>query len=63
MYHGLAQEAIEYFGSIGKLLHGPLAKYVKLHFAHALRIPGMFSLPPWVSDPNMHHGTCVKHVP
>ena len=22
-----------------------------------------FSPPPWVSDPDMHHGTCVVHVP
>ena len=31
--------------------------------AHA---PGMlktFSPPPWVSDPDMHHGMCVTHVP
>ena len=35
MYHGPAQEAIEYFGSIGKLLHGPLARYVKLWVVHA----------------------------
>ena len=26
-------------------------------------MPGMFSPPPWVSDPSMHHGTCVTHVP
>ena len=25
--------------------------------------PGTFSPPPWVSDPDMHHGTCVTHVP
>ena len=23
----------------------------------------MFSQPPWVSDPDMHHDTCVTHVP
>ena len=34
---------------------GPLARYVKLRFA--------FSLPPWVSDPDIHHGTCVTNVP
>ena len=28
-----------------------------------LRMPGTFSLPPRVSDPDMHHGTCVTHVP
>ena len=24
---------------------------------------GNVSPPPWVSDPDMHHGTCVTHVP
>ena len=24
---------------------------------------GTFSPPPWVSDPDMHHRTCVTHVP
>ena len=40
--------------------HGPLTRYVKLRDAHA---PGTFSPPPWVSDPDMQHGTCVTHVP
>ena len=31
--------------------------------AHAPRMPGTFSPPPRVSDPDMHHGTCVTHVP
>ena len=31
--------------------------------AHAPGIQGTFSLPPWVSDPDMHDGTCVTHVP
>ena len=26
-------------------------------------MPGTFSTPPRVSDPDMHHGTCVTHVP
>ena len=43
--------------------HGPLAKYVKLRVAHAPRMAGTFSPPPWVSDPDMHHGTYVTHVP
>ena len=25
-------------------------------------MPGTFSPPPWVSDPDMHHSTCVTHV-
>ena len=43
--------------------HGPLTRYVKLRFAHAPGIPGTFSPPSRVSDPDMHHGTCVTHVP
>ena len=43
--------------------HGPLARYVKLRVAHAPGRPGTFSPPLRVSDPDMHHGTCVTHVP
>ena len=42
--------------------HGPLTKYGKLRVAHEPEIPGKFSPPPRVSDPDMHHGTCVTHV-
>ena len=45
-----------------KPYHGPLAWYVKLWVAHAPGMPGTFSPPLWVSDPDMHHGTCVTHV-
>ena len=45
------------------LCHGPLARYVKLRVAHAPGMPGTFSPPPPVSDPDMHHVTCVTHVP
>ena len=45
------------------VLHGPLTRYVKLWVAHAPGMPGTFSPPPWVSDPDMHHDTCVTHVP
>ena len=31
--------------------------------AHAPGMAGTFSPPPRVSDPDMHHGTCVTHVP
>ena len=52
---------------VGKFMmawwHGPLARYVKLRVAHAPGMPGMFSPPPRVSDPDIHHGTCVTHVP
>ena len=42
--------------------NGPLARYVKLRVVHATGMPGTFSSPPRVSDPDMHHGTCVTHV-
>ena len=45
------------------MVHGPLARYAKLRVALAPVISGRLSLPPWVSDPGMHHGTCVTHVP
>ena len=50
-------------GSVLSLAHGPLTRYVKLRYAHAPGIPGMFSSPQRVSAPDMHHGTCVTHVP
>ena len=42
------------------LTHGPLARYAQLWVAHA---PGTFSPSPRVGEPDMHHGTCVTHVP
>ena len=30
---------------------------------YAPGMPGAFSPTPWMSDPDMHHGTCVTHVP
>ena len=44
-------------------LHGLLARYVKLRVAHGPGIQGTFSQPPLVSDPDMHHDTCMTHVP
>ena len=35
----------------------------KIASAHAPGMPGTFSPPPRVSDPGMHHETCVTHVP
>ena len=35
----------------------------KIAGAHAPGIPGTLSPSPQVSDPDMHHGTCVTHVP
>ena len=46
-----------------QIWHGPLARYATLRVAHAPGMPGTFSLPPWASDPDMHHGTCLTHVP
>ena len=46
---------------IGKL-DGSLSRYVKLRVVHAPGMPGTFYPPPRVSDPDMHHGTCVTHV-
>ena len=45
------------------LVHGPLARYVKLWVANAPGMSGTFSLPPRVSDLDMHHGTCITHMP
>ena len=43
--------------------HRPLTRYVELRVAHAPGMPGTFSLPPWDSDPDMHHDTCIRHLP
>ena len=43
--------------------HGPLTRYVKMRFAHTPGMPRTFSPPPPVSNPDMHHGTYVTHVP
>ena len=40
-----------------------LARNVKLGVAHAPGMPGTFSPPPRVNDPDMHHGTCARHAP
>ena len=42
---------------------GPLARYVNLRVAHAPGMPGTFPRLCRLSDPDMHHGTCVTHVP
>ena len=43
-------------------VHGPLTRYLKLRIAHAPVMRGTFSPSPRVSDPDMHHGTCVTDV-
>ena len=35
----------------------------KIASAHAPEMPETFSPSPQVSDPDMHHGTCITHVP
>ena len=42
---------------------GLLTRYIKLQVAHAPGMPGTFSPPPRVSDPDMHRDKCVRHVP
>ena len=44
-------------------IHGPLTRYAKLRVVHAPGMPGTSVPPPRVRDPDMHHGTCVTHVP
>ena len=43
--------------------HGPLTRIVGCAWARNAGTPPTFSPPPLVSDPSMHHGTCVTHVP
>ena len=43
--------------------NGPLTRNVKLRVRRRRGMRGTFSPPPRVSDPDMHHGTCVMHVP
>ena len=43
--------------------NGPLTRYVKLRVVYVPGMPGTFSPPLRVSDPDMHHGTCVTHGP
>ena len=35
----------------------------KVAVAHTPGMPGMFSMPPGLSDPNMHHDRCETNVP
>ena len=53
---------------ITSVFHGPLTRYVKLRVVHVRGMPITFprhqlQRKPLVSDPDMHHGTCVTHVP
>ena len=46
-----------------RIFHGPLIICVKLWVVHAPAMSGTFSSSPRVSDPDMHHGMCVTHMP
>ena len=46
-----------------KWYHGHLTRCATLRVVHAPGMLGTFPPPPWVRDPDMHHGTCVTHVP
>ena len=55
--------------SVSGFPYGPLTRFVQLRVAHA---PGMLrnvfpchrlQRKPLISNPGMHHGTCVTHVP
>ena len=55
-------------GDNGNTLGGCLTRYVKLRVAYAPGMSGTFTshrlqMKPLVSDPNMHPGTCMTHVP
>ena len=52
-----------WYALIGLCHHRPLARYIELRVAHAVGMPGTYSPPPRVSDPDMHHGKCATHVP
>ena len=43
--------------------NGLLTRYEKLWVVHAPGMWGTFTPPPRVCDPDMHHGSCVTHVP
>ena len=48
---------------ISTVWHGSLASYVKLWVAHAPGMLGTFPRHRGYGDSDMHHGTCVTHVP
>ena len=61
--HVLVLLGIKENPKVPHLVPWSLTRYVKLRVAHAPGMSGTFSPPPRVSDPDMHHGTCVTHVP
>ena len=61
--HESSVTGISYTRTLNCKIHGPLTRYAKLRVAHAPGMPGTFSPPSLVIDPDMHHGTCLTHVP
>ena len=59
MVHAMCEKGVEREPKV----YMPLARYIKLQVAHAPGMLGTFFPPPRVSDPDMHHDTCVTHVP
>ena len=59
------KEWYKFTGAMRVAEHWPLSRYTKLRVAHAPGLPGTFSLPSRVRDPDMYYGTCVTvtHVP
>ena len=53
----------EWCQTTGKMPQWASCQIRKIAGAHAPGMPGTFSPSPHVSDPDMHHGTCVTHVP
>ena len=45
------------------LTHGPVTRYLELQVAHGPGMPGLFSPPRRINDPNMHNSMCMRHVP
>ena len=56
-------DQVDLLGEYIFISYGPLARYVQLRVAHVPGMPGTFFAPLRVSDPDMHNGTCVTHVP
>ena len=42
--------------------HVPFTRHVKLRGAYVPGMPGIYSPPPRVRDPDIYHGTCAMHV-
>ena len=58
----LCCSVLPYATAVLILIHEPLTRYVNLRVAHAPGMPGTFSPPPLVIDPDMYHGTYLTHV-